>query len=94
MATCKDCFHYDNCSDWIPPNELLQAIKPKGCKHFKNKADVVEVIRCKNCIKHGTDDCIVNRKRDLMRHRTTTKAVGFCSEGERKVVTDKNVGSK
>ena len=46
MATCKDCVHYDACTDWIPPRELLQAIKPEGCNKFKNKADFVEV-------KHG-----------------------------------------
>ncbi len=44
--TCKDCLHFDACSDWIPPDELLQAIKPEGCNKFKNKADYAEA-------KHG-----------------------------------------
>lgn len=52
MAICKDCVHYDACTDWVPPRELLQAIK--ACNKFKNKADFVEV-------KHGKwfllDEC-------------------------------------
>ena len=50
-------------------------------------ADVVEVVRCKDCKKHGRIDCIVNRKMACGDHETTTKANDFCSYGERK--TDK-----
>ena len=50
MATCRDCVHYDACTDWIPPKELLEAIKPEGCNKFKNKADFEEVVRCRDCV--------------------------------------------
>ena len=93
MTLCEKCIHGDICADrrWMDRDDERALVE---CCNFKNKEDFMEVIRCKNCIKHSTDDCIVNRKRDLMCHRTTTKAIGFCSEGERKVVTDKNVGGK
>lgn len=45
--TCKDCVHYDACADWIPPDELLQAIK--ACDKYKNKVEFVEVVRCSEC---------------------------------------------
>ena len=47
--TCKDCIHYDACADWMPPTELLEEIFPDRCTQFKNKADFVEVVRCKDC---------------------------------------------
>ena len=47
-------------------------------------ADVLEVVRCKDCKKHGSRECIVNRKMDIMGHPTTTKANSFCSYGERR----------
>ena len=47
-------------------------------------ADVVEVVRCEDCKKHGSRECIVNRKMDIMGHPTTTKANSFCSYGERR----------
>ena len=43
-VNCDDCFHNPICllridfgSEW------------KKCVHFKNKSDVVEVVRCKDC---------------------------------------------
>lgn len=41
--TCRDCIHYAIC--------LLSHDKDdyKKCCHFKNKADFVEVVRCKDC---------------------------------------------
>ena len=49
MATCKDCVNYNNCtSDW----HKLSKIKIEHiCHHFKTNADVVEVVRCKDCWK-------------------------------------------
>ena len=43
MATCDDCIHYDICIFHIKGDEN------KKCPHFKNKSDVVEVVRCKDC---------------------------------------------
>ena len=41
--TCKDCIHYGICTFNLTGNEWSK------CFHFKNKADVVEVVRCKEC---------------------------------------------
>ena len=46
MATCKECLHYDICIFHIKDNEN------EKCPHFKIAADVVPVVRCKNC-EHG-----------------------------------------
>lgn len=43
MATCKDCIHYDVCTFNLTGNEN------EKCLHFLNKADVVKVVRCKDC---------------------------------------------
>ena len=48
MATCKDCVHYAVCTFHITENEN------EKCMHFKNKADFVELVRCKDC-KHYTN---------------------------------------
>lgn len=60
---------------------------PGGARKLIAKApaaDVVEVVRCKDCKKHGHKDCIVNRKMAFTDHTTMTKANDFCSYGERK----------
>ena len=44
MATCKDCLHYNVCTFHLTGNEN------ERCCHFKNKADVVEVVKCKDCM--------------------------------------------
>lgn len=43
MATCKDCIHYDVCTFNLTGNEN------EKCLHFLDKADFVEVVRCKDC---------------------------------------------
>ena len=92
--TCNDCIHFDACRN------LLEAFNPeykgksltftKACKHFKNKADFVEVVRCKDC-KHcelrypakaiGEEAiegyyCYPNQR--------YVKSTEFCSYGERR----------
>ena len=54
--TCKDCMNEPNClphilyskgKDWN--NQYTPDIE-KRCKLFKKKADMVEVVRCKECV--------------------------------------------
>ena len=40
MATCKDCVHYIFCKDGSP---YIEQTEDKHCRHFKNKASVIEV---------------------------------------------------
>lgn len=51
MATCKDCIHYDICIFHHKGNENEQ------CLNFKNKADVVPVVKCSQCRKRYTTEC-------------------------------------
>lgn len=57
--TCKDCIHYDKCMDNLyrqfPNYKGREIITDSVCDFFKNKADFVEVVRCKDC-KHLTVD--------------------------------------
>lgn len=48
MNRCGDCVHYTICSPHTTPDETFPEVEG-GCKLFKNKADFVEVVRCKNC---------------------------------------------
>ncbi len=70
MSSCKDCICYEIlCRDTLQENEL------KLCRYFKNKADFVEVVRCKDCrnrIEKNWAKC-AGRKPD-----------DFCSDGIRR----------
>lgn len=72
--TCKDCIHYDICTFHLTADEY------KDCVHFKNKADVVEVVRCKDCTWYIGRRCgnPFGLKSD---HIIPSE---FCSNGERK----------
>ena len=47
MSICKDCIHYEICDEYVSPCESFP--ETDGCRCFKDKADVVEVVRCKDC---------------------------------------------
>lgn len=53
MATCKDCIHEKACVEMLKAmgytvNEDFRG-SAERCDTFENKADVVEVVRCKDC---------------------------------------------
>ena len=48
-ASCKDCLHVDVCYRREVINDIEKYIKEYGCNNFKSTADVVEVVRCKDC---------------------------------------------
>lgn len=50
VATCKDCLHYDPCFEY--GNVLDPLHGGVKCDSFKPAADVVEVVRCKDCKYH------------------------------------------
>ncbi len=78
MASCKNCLHIDICDKLRP----IEYCMDKTCSRFQNKADVVEVVRCKDC-KHArrTVYCYYGCKVDgSIAHNETD----FCSYGERK----------
>jgi hypothetical protein len=52
--TCKDCIHYEACKaifTFAFNKKLSDKVigNAAECDHFKNKADFVEVVRCKDC---------------------------------------------
>ena len=88
MATCKDCIHYEACKKHghlkFTANDLYELMYQNGveksCHHFKNKADFVEVVRCKDCI--YKEECL--QKVDC---EYQYREIVFCSYGVKK---DKN----
>ena len=55
METCYDCIHCDACSDAGDSGYSSLKEDASKCKHFRNKADFVEVVRCKDCDKPNND---------------------------------------
>lgn len=96
--TCKDCYHYEACSGYSPSDldkdvwdycakgktDEIPDIEDR-CSEFKNTADVVEVVRCKDCIYwegRGYDGrCEAHRNGLIMEY---TNYDDFCSYGKRK----------
>ena len=85
MTSCLDCIHYTIC---IAKNPL---VKIEYCYQFKNKADFVEVVRCKDC-KYGDVSCYALSKDgkkqnanicSLIKKRTSVDY--YCPCGERAV---------
>ena len=46
---CEDCIHNEVCHMREVYNDIEEQIKELGCMDFIARADVVEVVRCKNC---------------------------------------------
>jgi hypothetical protein len=47
--TCSHCVHVDVCENrfsWLDQEDNTKHII---CRHFKDKADVVDVVRCRDC---------------------------------------------
>lgn len=48
MAECKECLHFDVC-EALENGNGIKKVHPIQCGCFKDKADVVKVVRCKDC---------------------------------------------
>ena len=91
--TCKECLHYDVCKDATVPNPEYKGTQPdksKECRHFKNKADYAEEVRCKDCKYSEIADNGRFRKKIYcfqpapIKQIVETEENRFCSYGERK----------
>lgn len=61
--TCKDCICYEVCPKPYYGEKIACNDVEDRCENFKNKADFVEVVRCKDCI-HAIEldkHCEINR---------------------------------
>lgn len=84
--TCKDCVHYDICVFCLRGNEN------EKCLHFKNNANVVEVVRCRDCKWYEEGKLLSPNKFCFrLKHPTEDRKIGYnyapddyCSYGERK----------
>lgn len=85
MSTCKDCLHYEACQYHITEETDMTV---NECSHgFKNKADYVEVVRCKDC-----ENCHEYQKWNFDRYLGCNfngeiyevKPTHFCSYGKKK----------
>ena len=84
MKTCKDCLSYEACESLyrIAFKENINYAFTGTCKHFKNKADFMEVVRCKDCgMSRETED---ERYLFCMQFADTVDSNAFCSYGERR----------
>jgi SOS-response transcriptional repressor LexA len=76
---CGDCIHADLC-EHNPNIPLFNRANAAYCKGFKDRASVVEVVRCKDCKNNG--QCSIQ---DAMNWTPKTEIVDyFCSYGERR----------
>ena len=79
LAVCVDC-GLQECMD-CPRNKVKQKLKEAA----RDKVEVIQVVRCRECKHRGTDDCIFHIKgkpadEELLRKLDND----FCSYGERK----------
>ena len=94
MKTCYDCIHCDVCSDAGDSGFSSLKEDASKCKHFKNKANFAEVIRCGNCIHKQelnkwekeiyVDGCVACERINPNGERDVMCSTDFCSYGERK----------
>ena len=79
LAVCVDCA-FQECMD-CPRNKAKQKLKEAA----RDKGDVIQVVRCRECKHRGTDDCIFHIKGEPADEELLRKLDNdFCSYGERK----------
>lgn len=57
MISCYDCIHCGACSDAGDSGFSSLKEDASECVHYKNKEDVEEVVKCKDCKYRGELDC-------------------------------------
>ena len=86
LAVCVDC-GLQECMD-CPRNKAKQKLKEAA----RNKVDVIQVVRCRECKHRGTDDCIFHIKGEPADEELLRKLDNdFCSYGERKEGTNNGI---
>ena len=93
--TCKDCISDEVCGKqedlvqvdnhtWYDYAELNNV--EKYCKHFKNKVDFVEVVRCRKCKHKGwvQEPCHGRSIPYCRKHEKCVDNTDFCSYGGRR----------
>ena len=79
MATCESCTHNNVCKYGENRSNGMYCTGEK-CRQHTPTANVVEVVRCKDCKWWHTDGCAF--RKDAV--KDLPAADDFCSHGERK----------
>lgn len=78
IEICENCLHYSAClinSEYVP----------SACAAYKDKTDVVEVVRCRDCINRNTPDCAMYYDCSVCGGQWSWESDnGFCSLGKRR----------
>ncbi len=83
--TCKDCIYFKRCVVLGVELDMHHNKEAeKNCRHFKNKADFAEVVRCKECKWRGSEECAMFYECGCGEQHTWETDDDFCSYGERK----------
>ena len=83
MSICKECLHNEVCKYGENRSNGMYCTGDK-CKQYKPTADVVEVVRCKDCKYFEADDegfyyyCVASTGLDCK------MPIDYCSYGERR----------
>lgn len=83
MVTCKDCIHEKVCFVADDTEYKSEKAIKLDCPSFKNKADFVEVVRCKDC-KHWSSIGFAENAGWCEKKDVAALYDGFCESGERK----------
>ena len=89
---CKNCYHRAACDAWVRNVTTLYddyIYSVENCPYYKPTADVVEVVRCKDCKLYDMRNakCLLNSEEADQYSRGydfEMYANDFCSYGERK----------
>ena len=90
--TCKDCVHYEDCltderTQYYSTTVDCDVVE-NNCNFFINKADFVEVVRCKDCDYREPIDERISYKRKHPMHCILKSALtaddDYCKYGRRK----------
>lgn len=49
VAKCDECIHNSVCYMQEVCNDIEEQLREFGCDHYRRTADVVEVVRCRDC---------------------------------------------
>ena len=89
--TCKECFHFEVCDggrhigEYIEDDGIYSEGVEKECITFIPTADVVEVVRCKDCVHWGGATYgFICRKFSGIDTKICMSADHYCSYGERR----------
>lgn len=94
--TCKDCIHRCICNEheilMLTVDNLYELMYQEGvdksCEHFRNKADFVEVVKCRDCKYYEIGKSYTPYCNNVMNLFEEMKPTDFCSYGERRKDAD------